>query len=240
MARLSGITVVVTGADRAIGQAIVRRVVAEGAKVIAAVAPDAAAAGGQGAVGPARTVELDVTNRSSWDSLLASVSINEGSLHGLVNAAATIKHGPLQEMTGPDLAQTLSVNLLGPTLGIAAAAPALASAGGGSVVNVATTAGQRGTPNAAALSAASWGLRGLTRSAALEFGIRGIRVNTVGARPELFDEAVGSSGAAVLADSGAERHVTIGDIAAMVVFLLSDDSATCTGGDYVVDGGATA
>ena len=205
--------------------------------MIAAVAPGSV---DTGAMGPARRSELDVTSRESWDVLVASIDDREGPLHGLVNAAAAITHGPLEQMSAPDLERTLSVNLLGPTLGISAAAPAITAAGGGSVINVATTAGQRGTPNAAALAAASWGLRGLTRSAALEFGIHGIRVNTVGARPELFDQAVASGGVAVLVDHGAERQVTIGDIAAMVGFLLSDDSATCTGGDYLVDGGATA
>lgn len=238
MARLSGINVLVTGAADALAQAVIGRLVAEGAQVIAADLPTAD--DGDGSFGDVVVgVDLDVTSASSWESVVATISDRFGALHGVVNLASTVRTGSLADMAAEDLQAMIDINLLGPALGIRTAAPLLAASGGGSIVNVASTEALRGARNAAVFSATNWGLRGLTRSAALELGVEGIRVNTVCPSiglmggPDVDPEAA-------LADGTRQRPVTMGDVAAMVVFLLSDDSATCTGGDFLVDAGATA
>jgi 3alpha(or 20beta)-hydroxysteroid dehydrogenase len=139
-----------------------------------------------------------------------------------------------------DLRTMIDVNMAGPALGIRAMAPLLADSGGGSIVNIASTEAMRGSANAAVFAATNWGLRGLTRSAALELGGMGIRVNTVCPSTGLLTRQPSPSESPALADGGSARAVTMGDVAAMVAFLLSDDSATCTGGDFMVDAGASA
>ena len=130
-------------------------------------------------------------------------------------------------------------------------APIMASSGGGSIVNISSVDGTKGMNSVAAYNASKWGLRGLTKGAAIELGRDGIRVNAVcpstgGSNfvAPFYDQMdisrmVGMRGS-VLADDGKTRDVTLGDVAAMVAFLMSDDSATCTGSDFVVDGGWTA
>jgi len=233
MARLSGITVLVTGASSALGLTTIGRLVGEGAEVVAAEFGDDSeitAAFGE----HVEVLALDVTSPESWQQAAESFGARGSGLHGLVNSAASVRTGPLTAMPLDDVRTMIDVNMLGPALGIRALAPLLAASGGGSIVNIASTEAMRGSADAAVFSATNWGLRGLTRSAALELGSMGIRVNAVCPSIGLLARQP------ALADAGSERAVTMGDVAAMVAFLLSDDSATCTGGDFMVDAGASA
>lgn len=221
-----------TGVSSELGLATAGRLIGEGATVLAGTRdpsssdlPSAVAA-----------IELDVTDPAAWERVRTEIESSGDGLHGLVNIAAAVRTGPLIETTAADLALMLDVNLLGPALGIRTLAPLIAASGGGSIVNVASAeSAMRGASSAATYSATQWGLRGLTRSAALELGSQGIRVNTVCPATGLI-----SRSPSALADDGAERSVTSGDVAAMVAFLLSDDSATCSGGDFLVDAGVNA
>ena len=241
MARLSGITVLVTGADADLGKTTIRRLVAEGASVVAGAGlslDDAALGVLDTELGPrVTTVCLDVTDASSWDAATAQALSDHGALHGLVNSASTLMTGLIADMDPTVLQSMIDVNLLGPALGIRTVAPLMRGAGGGAIVNIASTEALRGARNAAIFAATNWGLRGLTRSAALELGADGIRVNTVCPSIGLMSPGQGEG---PLLDGSAPRSVTMSDVAAMVAFLLSDDSATCTGGDFLVDAGATA
>ena len=241
MARLTGITVLATGADADLGKTTIRRLVAEGASVVAGAGPsldDAALGALDEELGPRVTVVgLDVTDASSWDAATALALSEHGALHGLVNSASTLTTGLIADMDPTVLQSMIDVNLLGPALGIRTVAPLMRAAGGGAIVNIASTEALRGARNAAIFAATNWGLRGLTRSAALELGVDGIRVNTVCPSIGLMSPGQGE---APLLDGSTPRSVTMSDVAAMVAFLLSDDSATCTGGDFLVDAGATA
>lgn len=240
MARLSDITVLVTGATSQLGTTTVARLVGEGAQVIAASRPgtDDIAAQFPGRVA---AVQIDVTDPTSWEAAAASIRQTHGNLHGLVNSAASVRVGPLTEMAPDDVRKMIDVNMLGPALGIRTMAPLLRDSGGGSIVNIASTEAMRGASDAAVFSATNWGLRGLTRSAALELGTLGIRVNTVCPSTGLLHpQNLTDEASTALADQGQLRSVTMGDVAAMVAFLLSDDSATCTGGDFLVDAGSAA
>lgn len=236
MSRLSEITVLVTGAKSALGMATIGRLVAEGAEVVAAEVPDQAGFDPE-IFGPrASVVALDVADLESWQAVAEQLR-NRGPLHGVVNAAVSLHTGSVSEIEAADLRTMIDVNMLGPALSLRSLAPLLAKAGGGSIVNIATTEALRGASGEAMFAATNWAIRGLTRSAALELGPLGIRVNTVCAATDLF-RAYAEPPQAVIADDGKARATTFGDVAAMVAFLLSDDSATCTGGDFVVDAGA--
>lgn len=249
MARLRGIKVLVTGASTALGRATTGRLVTEGARVIAAHDPDAptdvlARLAESAQAGSVTMRALDVTDAAGWQAAAAEIE-SHGELHGVVNNATRVDTGELAEMDPAALARMIDTNLLGPALGIRTMAPLLAAAGGGSIVNVASTEAMRGSRGAAVFSATNWGLRGLTRSVALELGPQGIRVNTVCPSIGLMSPAYAGldtprEASVALVDGGRARPVTMGDVAAMVTFLLSDDSATCTGGDFLVDAGSTA
>lgn len=223
----------VAGAGGPLGPAIIGRLVAEGATVVAAGAGSEVEAGER-----MLRVDLDPVDAASWQACADQVMSELGALHGLVHAGSTVERHALAGAAPEHIRTTIDTNLLGPALGIAAIAPLLSASGGGSIVTVASTEAFRGAAGAAAFAAANWGLRGLTRSAALELGRQGIRVNTVCPSIGVMGEVEESRPA--LADGDADRSVTMGDVAAMVAFLLSDDSATCTGGDFLVDAGLTA
>jgi len=137
----------------------------------------------------------------------------------------------------------LSINLVGPFLGIKTAAPAIGDSGGGSIVNISSTAGMWGVPFAADYTASKFGVRGLTKVAALELGHDGIRVNSVhpgGVLTEMV-KAVGDDGqSSYYKRLPAGRIGTPEDVTSLVLFLASDESAYCTGTEFVIDGGMQA
>ncbi|MFE4722444.1 SDR family NAD(P)-dependent oxidoreductase, partial [Streptomyces sp. NPDC056728] len=135
--------------------------------------------------------------------------------------------------------QLIRVNLLGPFLGIQAVVPAMREAGGGSVVNVSSTAGLIGIPGHAAYGSTKFGLRGLTRSSALDLAGYGIRVNSV--HPGAIDTPM------ISGVSGKDwSHLPLGrmgrpeEVGELVLFLASDASSYITGTEFTVDGGSTA
>jgi len=251
--QLAGRRVLVTGAARGVGEAIARRLVGDGAAVLLGdVQSDAvdALAGelGAGAVG----VELDVTDPRSWDAAVLAADAELGGLDGLVNNAGVLHLGPLEEMEPDQMARLLSVNLLGPMLGIRAVTPLLRGAGGGGIVNISSIAGLEGMNANVAYAASKWGVRGATRSAAIELGRDGIRVNAVCpsmGNPAMFEPFLARmdlhrymDGAPepVLVRDGVPREVDMEDVVQAVVWLLGEGSSACTGTDIVVDAGWTA
>lgn len=253
MARLSDIGVLVTGAAGGLGEAIARRLLSEGAQVVIGDIDGDRGAETAATMGDrARFVPLDVSDESSWQGFVEHAEQFMGQINGLVNNAAYFWMGALTDMPPVDARRTLDVNLLGPLLGTQAVAPRMAEAGGGSIVNISSIDGKKSMNSVAAYSASKWGLRGLTRASALELGRDGIRVNAVlpsNGNPSIsapfvsqmdFERLVPSVPQPILEDAGVKRDVTMGDVAAMVAFLMSDDSATCTGADFLVDAGVTA
>lgn len=253
MARLSELGVLITGGAQGLGEAIGRRLLSEGARVVLAdVNEESGIALAESLGERCEFVALDVRSETSWATAVADAAAAIGPINGLVNNAGVFWMGPLVDMPVEKAEQVLDVNLLGPLLGTRAIAPVMAESGGGSIVNIASIDGLKSMNSIAAYSASKWGLRGLTRAAALELGRDGIRVNAVcpsTGNPQIsapfvdqmdFERLAPVVPQSVLADGDQIRDVTMGDIASMVVFLMSDDSATCTGADFVVDAGWTA
>ncbi|MEY2431320.1 MAG: 3alpha(or 20beta)-hydroxysteroid dehydrogenase [Acidimicrobiaceae bacterium] len=245
MGRLDGKVALISGAARGQGEAEARRFVAEGAKVVIGdVLVDEGEAVAHELGDDAVFLKLDVTSESSWQEAVASTVDAFGGLHVLVNNAGVLgAFTPLLDTTVENFMRVLSINLVGTFLGIKTGAPAMRDSGGGSIVNISSTAGMWGVPFASEYTASKFGVRGLTKVAALELGHDGIRVNSVhpgGVLTEMV-KAVGDDG-----QSGYYKKLPAGrignpdDISNLVLFLASDESAYCTGTEFVIDGGMQA
>lgn len=243
--RFAGKTVVVTGGGAGQGREEVDSFVREGGNVIL-IDIDAAAAKLAAEANPdrVRAVSVDVSDPGGWQTALAAVG-DWAPPTVLVNNAAIHWARPIEEETAEDVARMLRINTVGPLLGIQALTPVMRSAGGGSIVNISSTAGSVGIPYMAAYSASKWGLRGLTKVAALELAGAGIRVNSV--HPGPIDTEMMRRSPTYKADPGVRHaHIalhrpgTVSEIAAAVLFLASDESSFITGAELAVDGGMLA
>jgi 3alpha(or 20beta)-hydroxysteroid dehydrogenase len=249
MTTLDAKRVLVTGAARGLGAEIARQCVAAGARVLLADVLDADAADRAAALGKdAEWIRLDVTREADWRSACEYVRERFGGLDGLVNNAGVLHMGPIVDVSAEEVTRVLAVNLAGPTFGIKHCAPLLRDAGGGSIVNISSIDGILGMNSVAIYSASKWGIRGLTRSAALELGAWKVRVNAVCpamGNPEMsapFLDRIDVT--RYLAHRPTEpmpaNPVRADSVAPAVVFLLGDGAATITGTDLVVDAGWTA
>jgi 3alpha(or 20beta)-hydroxysteroid dehydrogenase len=183
---------------------------------------------------------LDVSDERAWAAAVDTAVRRFGRLDAIVNNAGIHWARPLLQETVEDLDRMFAVNLRGAFLGIRTAAPAIADSGGGAIVNVSSIAGFTGYRERGAYAMAKWGLRGLTRVAALELAPMGIRVNALapGAIRTPMVEDADAPGRWDRVPAG--RIGEVQEIAAAALFLISDASSYVNGTDLVVDGGALA
>jgi 3alpha(or 20beta)-hydroxysteroid dehydrogenase len=240
--RLAGKVALVTGAARGQGAAEARLFVAEGARVVLCDVLEETGAEVARELGAecARFVALDVSDERAWEAAVAQTVACFGRLDVLVNNAALHWRRSLLDETVEGLDRMLAVNARGAFLGIRTAAPAMRASGGGSIVNVSSTAGVAGYAERGAYAMSKWALRGLTRVAAIELAPDRIRVNALvpgGIRTAMVPEADAPGRWEGLP---AGRVGEVEEIAAAALFLASDESSYTTGSDLVVDGGALA
>ncbi len=242
--RLVGKVAIITGAARGQGAAHARRFVAEGAKVVLGDVLDDDGRSVAASLGDsARFVHLDVTSETDWDNAVMAASAF-GPLNVLVNNAAIHWVRPIEHERPEQLEKIWRVNFLGPYIGMQKVIAPMRAAGGGSIVNVSSTAGLTGLAYHSAYGHTKWAIRGVTKVAAVELGGDGIRVNSVHPGPINTDMLAASPGATPdvkrFQHLPARRYGEPDEVASLMVFLASDESAFMTGTEFVIDGGSQA
>ena len=246
MTRLQGKVALVTGGSRGMGAATVRRLHDEGARVVAAdVLDDEGKALADELGDRARYIHLDVTSEEQWRATVEQTVREFGRLDVLVNNAGILKFNALADTPLEEFRQILDVNLVGVFLGMKTAIPVMKDAGGGAIVNISSTEGFAATLFCGAYTASKFGVRGLTKAAAIEYGGDGIRVNSVhpgGMDTPMTRAVMDEEGRKYVASkvAGLKRMGQPEEVAAMVAFLASDDASYSTGGEFLVDGGVLA
>jgi 3alpha(or 20beta)-hydroxysteroid dehydrogenase len=254
MGKLDGQVAIVTGGARGSGEAITRRFVSEGARVVIADVLDDRGQLTAEAVGEAAFYHhCDVSQEQDWEDLIAYTVSEVGPLNILVNNAAISRLRTIEETTLDMFLRIVNVNEVGPFLGIRSAITPMRDAGGGSIVNISSIAGHFVSPRIAGYAASKFAVRGLTKVAALELGRYRIRVNAIcpsTGSSEMLQEALPPHLLEWLARRTADddrgsggrplsRSVSMEDVAATALFLASEDSAGFTGADFMLDGGMT-
>ena len=248
--RLDGKVALVTGAARGIGAATASRFAAEGAQVVLGdkrddLGTELAARIDSSAAGAARYVSLDVTSEEAWGAAVEATLAWFGRVDVLVNNAGIIRVTPLVDCDLESFRKVIDTNLVGAFLGMRAVLGPMQEGGGGSIINFSSPQGLEGRYGMPAYTASKFAVRGLTKTAAIELGPMGIRVNTVVPGPTRtamtarkgwvdadYDAAYGLYPLGRMADPS--------ELAAVCVFLASEEASFCTGGDFVADGGVTA
>jgi 3(or 17)beta-hydroxysteroid dehydrogenase len=250
MRRVEGKVAIVTGAASGLGAADARMLAKEGARVVLTDVNEAA--------GSALAKELDalfvcqdVSDEASWPALVAQVQERYGRLDVLVNNAGIAVVADIEQTTTEIWRRTLAVHLDGTFFGCRAAIPAMAAGGGGSIINMSSTAALVGIPPFFAYSAAKGGIRSMTKAIAIHCRGRknGIRCNSV--HPGSIDTpmvqaALAGTRGIRLADAedpaAARRALGLGepdDVANLVLYLASDESKHVNGAELVIDAGDT-
>jgi 3alpha(or 20beta)-hydroxysteroid dehydrogenase len=244
--QLEGKTAIITGGARGIGAAMSDLFVSEGASVVIAdVLEDdgdvlASKLGNQ-----ASFIRHDVTEESSWQAAVDHCVSTFGPPDVLVNNAGVMVFGPLEQASVADFKRAFSVNLLGAFLGIRSVIAPMRESGGGSIVTLSSVTGYSGGMGMGAYTASKAGNIALVRTAAMELGPYGIRVNAI--VPGGIDTAMsrGPEFAAIDVDAvygriPMGRIGTAEEVASMALFLASDASSYVTGAQFLVDGGMSA
>ena len=239
--RIDGKVALVTGAARGQGEAEARLLARAGARVVVSdVLGDLAAEVAADIGENARSVHHDVGDEASWANAVAVATSEFGRLDVLVNNAGILKTAALEEQTLEGFEAIVRVNLYGVFNGIRAVIEPMRAAGGGSIINTSSEAGLVGLPRYTAYGATKWAVRGLTKTAALELGQDGIRVNSV--HPGIVDTPMLVAEGLHLEDNVLPmvrlgRYGIPADIANLVLFLASDASSYITGAELHINGG---
>lgn len=229
--------IIVTGGASGIGAAAARLLAVEGARVLITDVLDEEGEQLAAELGPnARYRSLDVTQPQDWEAAVASAEADFGTVNALFNNAGILSFGSVQACGPDEFRRVIDVNLIGVFLGIHAVAPALRRAGGGVIVNTSSTAGLQGYAGLAAYVSSKWGVRGLTKAAALDLAADKIRVVSLHPGPirTPMTEALSDE---IAAAQPIARFGEADEVARMVRFLLTEATYS-TGSEFVIDGGA--
>jgi 3(or 17)beta-hydroxysteroid dehydrogenase len=251
MRRLEGKVALISGGASGIGLAAARRFAAEGATVVLGDIDRAAGERAAGEVERASFEPLDVTSDADWQAVTAGAAARHGSLDILVNSAGIVAFGSIEDVSLEDWRRTISVNLDGTFLGCRHGVRVMKAGRGGSIVNLSSVSGIIGGHNIAAYNAAKGAVRLLTKSVALHCARKGygIRCNSVHpgfVETPMLDEVLRQgrnpqdTRAKLQASVPLGRNAKAEEVAAMIAYLASDESAFVTGAEFVIDGGVTA
>ena len=250
MGELDGKMAIVTGAARGTGAVIAKRFVELGAQVLLGDLREEEGAKVADELGEqARFLRHDVTRADEWAASVEAARTWGGRVDIVVNNAAVLHLGSLENTSEEVFRRLLEVNTMGPFLGMRAVVPVMREQGAGSIVNVGSIDSLIGMNGISAYCSSKWGLRGLSKSASMELGRDGIRVNSVcpaGGNVEMYGPWMSQmvefldETSAYTANRGIPSEAPQERIAEAVVFFAGDRSLHCTGVDLPVDGGAHA
>ncbi|MBS0378889.1 MAG: glucose 1-dehydrogenase [Proteobacteria bacterium] len=246
MNRLAHKTAIITGAARGMGAATARLFAAEGARLVLGDVLDAEGEALARELGPAAFFRHhDVADEASWSALLGEATSRFGGVDILINNAGVLLMKGLMDISKQEFERILGINLVGSFLGIKAVAPQLIARGAGSIVNISSVDGLKGTNAMGAYASSKWGLRGLTKVAAMELGPRGVRVNSV--HPGgIATPMTTHPNPSPEVEAGTRRYfktMPLGrmgiadEVAHVNLFLASDDASYVSGAEIAVDGG---
>ena len=243
--RLEGKVAIVTGAARGQGEAEARRFVAEGAAVLLTdVLDDEGEAVAADLGESAAYRHLDVSSEDEWIAAVADAEERFGPVTVLVNNAGILDFGSIEHQDVEKFRRVIDVNLVGTMIGMKSVTPSMRRAGGGSIINISSNGGIMGLPALGAYVSSKWAVRGLSKTAAMDLGKRGIRVNSL--HPGGVDTPMTRMPGQDPNDTLFAKSLPMGrfghvdEIANVVTFLASDEASYVTGAEWSVDGGATA
>jgi 3alpha(or 20beta)-hydroxysteroid dehydrogenase len=237
--RLEGKVALISGGARGMGESHARAMVAQGAQVVMADILDTEGEKLAAELGEsAHYVHLDVTDRQQWDQAVQATVERFGKMNVLINNAGIASFGPITDYSFEQWDTIIAINLTGVFNGIKASVDALKAGAPSSIINISSTAGLQGYAKLPGYNAAKFGVRGLTKSVALDLAMDNIRCNSV------HPGGVTTPMTAPL--PGKQKHVAMHrmgepvELSNLIVFLASDESSYSTGSEFVADGGETA
>jgi 3alpha(or 20beta)-hydroxysteroid dehydrogenase len=241
VSRLDGRVAIVTGGARGMGEAHARALLGEGARVVIGDVLEAEGAALAAELGDdVRFVALDVTDEASWENAVAFTEDAFGPVSVLINNAGVLAIEPIAQLALAEWRRVIDTNLTGAFLGMKSVHPSMRRAGGGAIVNVSSMAAYIAVAPASAYTASKWGLRGLTKAAAIEFGPDDIRVNSL--HPGMIMTPM-IEGAADEATQSARypipRFGRSEEVATTMLHIVCDATYS-TGSEFCVDGGILA
>lgn len=243
--RLEGKVALISGGARGQGATEAELFVREGARVVIGDVLDDEGKATADRIGEnCRYLHLDVTLEADWQNALQFTVDEFGSPDILVNNAGIFIIRPIVMTTLEDFERVQKINTTGVFLGIKTVGPAMCEAGRGSIINISSVAGLKGTAGTIAYTASKWAVRGMTKSAANEFAAFGVRVNSV--HPGIIDTPMAAEFKDLGVMDAVRQAIPMGKetgpetVANLVLFLASDDSHYSTGSEFVVDGGMVA
>ena len=243
MARLQDKVAIVTGGARGMGSATSRIFAEEGARVIIADVLDEEGENlAQELKDSAIFCHHDVTDEKSWQTVTAKAEAEFGKIDVLVNNAGVLLFKSIADTEKEEFVRVLGVNLVGAFLGIKTVGPRMIARNKGSIINVSSVDGMKGANGLAAYCSSKWGIRGLTRVAAMELGHHGVRVNSV--HPGGVNTIMSNPTFAPREEIDKNyTHVPLQrigepeEVARATLFLASDDASYLCGAEIAVDGG---
>lgn len=241
--RIAGKIALITGGARGQGRQEAERFAAEGATVYITDVLDDVGAAAADELGDAVTfLHHDVTREKDWNAVIAGIVEQHGRIDILVNNAGIFSMTPALDTSIEAWDQMVSINQTGVFLGIRDVGRVMCEQGAGSIINISSIAGLAGVGGAHAYAATKWAVRGMSKSAALEFAAHGVRVNSV--HPGIIDtdmlRGFGGNLERVTAAIPMNRTASADEVANVVLFLASEEASYCSGHEFVVDGAMKA
>ena len=247
--RLKNKVAIITGAAKGQGEFEARLFASEGATVVLCdidveacgkTAEEISSSGGS-----AVSMTLDVTSEPNWIGVIEQTVEFFGKLDILVNNAGIYSRVPIENASVDEFDHILEVNLRGVFLGTKHAIPAMRTSGGGSIINISSTAGIVGNVGSGAYGASKGGVRSFTKYTAIQHASEGIRANSVHPGP-IDTDMISDNLSTAEGRKSTESRIPMGrvgsieDVAMGVLFLATDESSYMTGSELVIDGGMTA